>query len=79
MGFYSPPAKNTSPSSSDTAEELLTEINHRLDQLEIAKADIQKLRDDYINKLSEVSGLAKEEAKKILLDEAQKYYASDLA
>ena len=79
MGFYSPPATKTSAPGSDTAEELLAEINHRLDQLEIAKTDIQKLREDYIHKLSDVSGLTMEEAKKILLDEAQKYYASDLA
>jgi ribonucrease Y len=79
MGFYSPPVKKTTAPDSDTAEGLLAEINHRLDQLEIAKADIQKLREDYIKKLENVSGLTGEEVKKILLDEAGKYYATDLA
>lgn len=79
MGFYSPPAKRISPSKSDTAEEVLTEITARLDQLEKEKENIIKLRDEYVARLEKVSDLSREEAKKILLDEAQKYYASDLA
>jgi ribonuclease Y len=79
MGFYSPPSKKTSSSKSDTAEEVLTEITSRLDQLEKEKENIIKLREDYITRLEKASGLSKEEARKILLDEAEKYYTSDLA
>ncbi len=79
MGFYSPPGKKVTPPGSDQADTLLNEINDRLDQLEKAREEIQHLREEYLDKLAAVSGLTKEEAKKILLDEAGKSYAADLA
>jgi ribonuclease Y len=79
MGFYSPPNQKASPPKSDTAEEVLTEITTRLDQLEQEKSNLQKLKEDYLTRLEKASGLGREEAKKILLDEAQKFYSADLA
>ncbi len=43
------------------------------------QGSLTKLRDEYLSKLEKVSGLSREEAKKIILDEASKYYADDLA
>ena len=81
MGFYSPPAKTTgsSPDQSAQAENLLSEIDARLDQLEQQKVGLKKLNDEYLTKLEKVSGLAREDAKKTLLEEAQKFYSDDLA
>jgi ribonucrease Y len=79
MGFYAPPTKPSASPKADSAGDLLTEIDHRLDQLEKAKTDIQKLREDYIAKLEKVSALTKSDAREILLEEAKKYYADDLA
>jgi len=40
---------------------------------------LAKLKSDYLSALEKVTGLTKEEAKKQLLEEAQKYYADELA
>jgi ribonuclease Y len=79
MGFYSPPTPQTSPSKSDSAQEVLAEITARLDQLEQEKSNLNKLKEDYLSRLEKVSGLSREEAKTIILEEAQKYYSADLA
>ena len=78
MGFYSPPTKKDPSSPSDSAQ-LLAEITSRLDLLEHGKASLKKIREEYLSKLEKVSGLDREQAKKILLEEAQKYFAADLA
>lgn len=73
MGFYTPPAKKPSSPvaviASDSQE----------DQLTAALADLQSKRDEYLKKLEKVSGLSKEDAKKEILHETEKYYAEEVA
>lgn len=81
MAFYSPPIKSSSPLPPDVSkvEHLLEEVTRRLEQVDKDKAVLDRLKDDYLSKLEKVSGLSREEAKKAVLDEAQAYYAADLA
>ncbi len=71
MGFYTPPAKkvNSPAAISDNPE----------DQLAAALADVVSQRDEYLKKLEKVSGLSKEDVKKEILHETEKYYAEEVA
>ena len=82
MAFYSPSgqADSTDPPSSLTkAEQLLEEVNRRLQDLEDDKQYLDKLRADYLARLEKTSGLSREEAKELLLDETRRVFAQDLA
>lgn len=83
MAFYSPPTgKAPVPPPSDSvskAEHLLEEVTARLQDLEAEKSAIAKIKTDLVEKLTKVSGLTKEEAKKELFDQLQTFYAADLA
>src|SRR3990167_10545934 len=71
MAFYAPPVSE--------AEKLLKEVTARLDELEVERGQIQKLKDEYLSKLEKASGLSREDAKEQLLAQAQTYYSADLA
>ena len=86
MPFYSPPSGHKGPSPSnqpspglEKVEKLLDEVTGRLDQLEKQKEKLNELRDQYLEKLEKASGLSRQEAREIILEEAQKYYSADLA
>src|SRR3989337_3901584 len=82
MAFYSPSgqADSTDPPSSLTkAEQLLEEVNRRLQDLEDDKQHLDKLRADFLARLEKTSGLSREEAKELLLDETRRVFAQDLA
>src|SRR3989304_7947935 len=67
MGFYSPPKQGSIPSASNPD----SPADHQ--------ASLKKLQEEYLSALEKVSGLSKEEARKQLLEEAEKYYADELA
>ena len=75
MAFYSPPT----PDSVSKAERLLEEVTAKLQGIEDEKSAISKIKTDLVDKLSHVSGLSKEEAKKELFSELQSFYSADLA
>jgi len=75
MPFYSPPT----PDSVSKAERLLEEVTAKLQGIEDEKSAISKIKTDLVDKLSHVSGLSKEEAKKELFSELQSFYSADLA
>lgn len=80
MAFYSPPAKSSPPQPEvSKAEQLLEEVTRRLEQVDQEKEVLQKLKDEYLSKLEHVSGLTREQAREHVLEEAQNYYAADLA
>jgi ribonuclease Y len=63
MGFYSPPKNPGLPKPTVKSE----------------AESLDKLKEDYLSALEKISGLSKEEARKKLLEEAEKYYADELA
>jgi len=68
MAFYTPPAGPSDPiakKGSTDSQDL--------------QGSLDKLRQDYLNKLEKLSGLSREEAREELMAEAQKYYSQDLA
>lgn len=69
MGFYTPPSgKSSQPAN-------LTET----DQASLLINGLQELREEYLTKLEKVTGTSREDAKKELLSESEKFYASELA
>lgn len=68
MGFYSPPSQTASnqPNKSDSPSPSDLE-------------KFEKLRQKYVDALEKASGLSKQEARKLLLEEAEKHYADELA
>jgi ribonucrease Y len=82
MAFYAPPTKSGNPPqapSVDKVEHLLEEVTRRLSDLDAQKARLDKLREEYIEKLEKVGGLSREQARDQVLDQAQQYYANDLS
>lgn len=80
MAFYAPPTSQ--PSASDPvkkAEQLLEEVTSKLAQVDADRARLQELQEEYVARLEKASSLSRDEAKTELLDQAQKYYANDLA
>jgi ribonuclease Y len=70
MGFYTPPTgASSSPDNSVASSAQLSE----------AFESLQSLRDEYLRKLEKVTGLSREDAKKELIAESEKFYASELA
>jgi len=55
-----------------------TELENQTQQLELAKADITKLREDQEKELSKIAKLTKEEAHEKLLKEVEKDYSDDI-
>ncbi len=80
MAFYSPPATSSPPPPEvSKVEHLLEEVTHRLQQVYQDKAILHRLKDEYLSKLETVSGLSREQARQQVLEEAQNYFAADLA
>lgn len=78
MAFYSPPSSG-GPNPLSKAEQLLEEVTAKLALLETDKQQLQKLKEQYLAKLEAASGLSKDAAKTELLQEAEKYFADQLA
>lgn len=82
MAFYSSPSapkSQPSPSSSSARDTLLEEISSRLEEVKRKEQALTQLQEEYLAKLEKVAGLTREEAKKLLLEEAQNHYAQDLS
>ncbi|MGH7246457.1 MAG: Rnase Y domain-containing protein, partial [Candidatus Levyibacteriota bacterium] len=56
--------------------ELEKKLLEKQDKLEDLKEKVEKEKEDYTEKLQKLSGLTKEEAKKLLLDEVEKQEAA---
>ena len=54
-------------------------LEQKLERFEEDKEDLQKKRDNYVQKLEQTSGLTREEARKALLDETERDSASMIA
>jgi len=59
-------------------QEKQQKLYDKANQVEKVKAEIQKIKDDHLAKLEEISGLTKEEAKKFLLDRTEKIIKEEL-
>src|SRR3989339_1755 len=59
-------------------QEKQQKLYDKANQVEKVKAEIQKIKDDHLAKLEEISGLTKEEAKKFLLDRTEKTIKEEL-
>lgn len=56
-----------------------TDLADRNEKLVKAKEEIQKIKEDQLAKLEKIAGFSKEEAQKVLLDNAEKMIADNLA
>jgi hypothetical protein len=66
MAFYAPPTKPGIPTptpSVDKVEHLLEEVTRRLSDLDTQKVRLDKLHEEYLEKLEKVSGLTREQAR----------------
>jgi len=59
-------------------QEKQQKLYDKANQVEKVKAEIQKIKEDHLAKLEEISGLTKEEAKKFLLDRTEKIIKEEL-
>jgi len=59
-------------------QEKQQKLYDKANQVEKVKAEIQKIKEDHLAKLEEISGLTKEEAKKFLLDRTEKTIKEEL-
>jgi ribonuclease Y len=73
MGFYTPPSKKSDPST-DTPHATSAEK-----QIQDDLTSVTGLREEYLAKLEKVSGLSKEDARKELHRESEKYFADEIA
>ncbi len=55
------------------------ELTDRAEKINLAKEEIQKIKDDQLAKLQKIAGLTKQEAEKILFDNTEKMIADNLA
>ncbi len=73
MAFYTPPTKSSSPTNTPPQPKAtIADIDNEL-------ASLQKLREEYVEKLEKATGLSKESAKTQLLEETRKVYAEEFA